>query len=143
MSRSARTLEIRVWPARNRKKLAFFVAVLILVPLVFGWAFGLYWGLLAFVLLLGANLSFITPTRYVLDPEGITVHRFWGKVHYPWSRFRRVAQDKNGVFLSPFARPSRLDAFRGLYLILPDAEVREQVYRWAVQHLSPPAPPEN
>ena len=129
------TLEIRVWPARNRKKLGFFVAVLVLVPLVFGWAFGLYWGVLALILLLGANLSFITPTRYELTPEGVTVQRFWGRVHYPWSRFRRVVQDRNGVFLSPFASPSRLDAFRGLYLILPDPEVRQQVFQWAQAHI--------
>ncbi len=134
--------EVRVWPARDRRKLAFFVAVLVLVPTVFGWVFGLYWGILAFVLLLGANLSFVTPTRYELTDEGVTVHRFWGRIHYPWSRFRRVVQDRNGVFLSPFARPSRLDAFRGLYLILPDPEVRREVYRLAQSQISKSQEPE-
>ncbi len=132
---SRETLVIRVWPARNRRKLLLFLGILVLVPGVFGWAFGLYWGLLAAVLLLGANLSFLTPTRYELTPHEVVVHRFWGRIRYPWHRFRRVEMDQNGVFLSPFARPSRLDAFRGLYLILPDPALRQQAFQWARQHL--------
>ncbi len=136
------SLEVRVLPARNRRKLLFFVAVLVAVPLVFGWAFGLYWGVLAFVLILGTNLSFVTPTRYVFTQEGVTVHRFWGRIHHPWHRFRRVELDANGVFLSPFARPSRLDAFRGLYLILPDPEIRKRVYDLAASRIANSIAPE-
>jgi hypothetical protein len=34
-----------------------------------------------------------------------------------WSQFRSCYPDKNGILLSPFAHPSRLENFRGLYLM--------------------------
>ena len=33
-----------------------------------------------------------------------------------WSDFRSFYADRNGVLLSPFARPSRLENFRGVYV---------------------------
>jgi hypothetical protein len=33
-----------------------------------------------------------------------------------WSQYRSCYPDKNGVLLSPFVRPSRLENFRGTYI---------------------------
>lgn len=106
-----------VVPAKNRRKLALFLGILVGVSLLSGWLFGPFWGLFAFVLLALSNLAFYTPTRYRLDESGITVYRPFYTLHRPWDWVARVEVDKNGVFLSPFAHPSRLDAFRGVYLL--------------------------
>ena len=33
-----------------------------------------------------------------------------------WTQFHRIDTRPNGLFLSPFTRPSRLDSFRGFFL---------------------------
>ena len=43
----------------------------------------------------------------------------------PWSDFRSFYADRNGVLLSPFARPSRLENFRGVYVRFGDSKRHE------------------
>jgi hypothetical protein len=43
--------------------------------------------------------------------------RFLGMTRrFTWDQFRSYYPDRNGVLLSPFVRPSRLENFRGFYL---------------------------
>jgi len=74
------------------------------------------YGLIA-AALLGVSLSrYLLPTRYELGQGGVTV-RFLGQTHQvAWGEVKRVEVHRGGVFLSPFERPSRLDAFRGTFL---------------------------
>ncbi|MEC7227727.1 MAG: hypothetical protein VXW00_12715, partial [Candidatus Latescibacterota bacterium] len=50
------------------------------------------------------------------DENGISRNHLGRKSQRAWADFRRVDARSNGLFLSPFARPSRLDSFRGLFL---------------------------
>ncbi|MFP4058232.1 MAG: hypothetical protein ACLF0G_15300 [Candidatus Brocadiia bacterium] len=84
-------------------------------------AAGLGFGGVGYALLAGALLSlslcrYFLPTRYHLDDQGAAVGFLgqWRRV--PWGAVRRVSVHREGVHLSPFARPSRLDSFRGTYL---------------------------
>ena len=92
---------------------AAVVGICVAVGVSFG---GAGYGLLAGVLL-GASLGrYFVPTRFELDAEGVIV-RFLGQTRrVPWGAVRRVAVGREGVFLSPFAEPSRLDSFRGTLL---------------------------
>jgi len=72
---------------------------------------------LALVILFASLAKFYFPTRYVLDNEGVTVKTTTQTLKKPWSQYRSSYSDKNGLLLSPFAEPSRLENFRGLYLI--------------------------
>jgi len=67
--------------------------------------------------LLGASLArYFAPTRYVLD-ERRAAARFLGHTRgVAWGEVRRVTRHREGVHLSPFERPSRLDSFRGTFL---------------------------
>jgi len=71
---------------------------------------------LSVVILLGSLSSFFLPTHYELDQEKIKVRFFLTKREREWSAFRSFYVDKNGVLLSPFAKPSRLENFRGIYV---------------------------
>jgi hypothetical protein len=82
-----------------------------------GLGFG-HWGYGAFsALVLAASLSrYLLPTRYHLDRERVEIRHLGRPQHRPWQQVRRVDVQADGVFLSPFSRPHRLDSFRGCFL---------------------------
>jgi hypothetical protein len=54
-------------------------------------------------------------------------------LHKDWSIYRSCYPDKNGILLSPFVRPSRLENFRGIYLMFADNG--EEVTRFVKAHI--------
>ncbi len=74
------------------------------------------WGAFGAGVLVACLLRYFVPTRYVLDARGVT-ERFLGRERFrAWSEVRALYPHRDGVHLSPFAAPSRLDPFRGLYV---------------------------
>ena len=76
---------------------------------------GAVYGLISLVALAGATVRYLLPTRYLLDDQEAS----WRQLTWrrrSWSTFRRVDRHADGIFLSPFRRPSRLDSFRGVFL---------------------------
>ena len=71
---------------------------------------------LAVIIMLGSMSSFFLPTRYELDEKKVKIRFFFTNREREWSAFRSFYVDKNGVLLSPFAKPSRLENFRGVYV---------------------------
>lgn len=59
---------------------------------------------------------FFFPTRYELSEDKVKVYFLAVKKEKTWSEFRSYYPEKNGVFISPFAKPSRLENYRGIYL---------------------------
>jgi hypothetical protein len=89
------------------------VAVCVAAGVGFG---GAGYALLAAAMLAVSLARYFLPTWYELGEAGVAV-RFLGRVRaVPWSQVQRVATHREGVFLSPFERPSRLDPFRGTFL---------------------------
>jgi len=91
---------------------------------------------LAFVgpmVILGATSDFLLPIRYRIDEKGATAR--WGinVVHIAWRDVRRTRFDEQGVKLSPLERPSRMEAFRGVYVRYGDRkqEVEAAVRYWS------------
>ena len=77
---------------------------------------GLVYGLITALVLGGSVSTYLFKVGYVLDREGIEiVHLGWTR-RRPWEQFCRVDVCADGVFLSPFKRPSRLDSFRGVFI---------------------------
>jgi len=91
--------------------------VLLLIALVYNTTQSVFFGLLAFVIMFVSLAKFYFPTKYLLDEKGVTVKTTTHTLHKNWSDFRSAYPDKNGVLLSPFAEPSRLENFRGLYIM--------------------------
>lgn len=71
---------------------------------------------LAGAIFIGALSTYFFPTRYELTKDKIKVKYLLTKVEKDLKIYRSYYPDKNGVLLSPFARPSRLENFRGLYM---------------------------
>jgi len=110
-------LSWRSVPARRSAKTTGLVVLIIIgVPVLLYVWYSPFFGLLGIVILGGSLLSFFLPTDYTLT-EVAVLRRYLGIAQKRnWSEFRSFYPDKNGVLLSPFVRPSRLENFRGLYL---------------------------
>jgi hypothetical protein len=129
------------WPLRDDwpRSLAL-LAIIAAVPAGVGVSFASAWlGVLSFGLLAGSVLRYLAPTRYELGEEGVRV-RFLGRsVARPWREIRAFYPHREGVHLSPFPRPSRLDPFRGLWLRY--AGNREEVLAHLAARLRKPEGP--
>jgi len=103
----------------RRTAALLFVIVAASIAAAYGFGSG-FWGLLALALLVASVSDFLFPVRYSIGPEGVEVR---GPIHrrrMTWQQVRRVAKDDRGVKLSPLSRPSRLEAYRGIYLWFAD-----------------------
>lgn len=83
------------------------------------------YGFLSLLFLGFSLLPYYTPTRYRLEVDRIVVKKNFYTIEKKWSHYRSFYTDKNGVLLSPFPVPSRLENFRGLYIRFKDN--REEV----------------
>lgn len=103
---------------KSKKKTLYLILALFLIWSLVFWATAYSWGFLFLaVLILTASLSpFFFPTKYELTQDKVKVHFLAVKKEKAWSEFRSFYPDKNGVFISPFAGPSRLENYRGIYL---------------------------
>ncbi|SYZ74584.1 conserved hypothetical protein [Candidatus Zixiibacteriota bacterium] len=103
-----------------KKNLARTVAVslfiAVLVVMVYYMTYSVWFAVLGFAILIGSLAAFYFPTRYRLTENEITVKSTIQTQKRKWTQYRSCYPDKNGVLLSPFLRPSRLENFRGLYI---------------------------
>lgn len=105
-------------PAKIRKTaaglvLSFIIIVFIVVYMV---TMSLLMVFLAMIIFAASLSSFFFPTHYELSRDRVKVKYIFNKVEKQLDSFRSYYPDKNGVLLSPFTRPSRLENFRGLYI---------------------------
>lgn len=76
--------------------------------------------LLAIFILMASLSAYFFPTSYEMTDEKIRVKYIATRKEKNWDSFRSFYADKNGVFLSPFPKPSRMENFRGLYVRYKD-----------------------
>ena len=105
-------------------------------PLVENWRksvlLGLFLVLLLFIIYLGFQLIYVTvlsaifligslykyflPFHHQFEVDRLVITSCCYKMERPWETFRSFYVDANGVLLSPFAHPTRLENFRGVYV---------------------------
>lgn len=71
---------------------------------------------LSAIILFVSLTPFFLPTTYYFQDDLILVKSSFRKFSKDWSFFKSFYADKNGVLLSPFSSPSRLENFRGIYV---------------------------
>ena len=102
---------------KSWKNLLIVVLFLMVAPaVVFFSTKSLLFLFLSIVFLLGSLSTFFLPTSYELSENCIKVKFFFNTRKMEWGKYRSFYVDKNGVLLSPFEKPSRLETFRGIYL---------------------------
>ena len=106
-------------PVRKRP----LVSVLVTLFVIFAVAYVYYsfdslgFALLTFIVFALSLARYYFPTHYRLSEKGVTIKTPTQTISKAWSEYRSFYPDKNGVLLSPFAEPSRLENFRGIYLM--------------------------
>jgi hypothetical protein len=105
-------------PARIRKLATTLVVIFLLAVyiLVFEITHSMVMVVFAILLFTMSLSTFFFPTRYEVTPEKVTIRYLFTTVQKDMSSFRSYFPDGNGVLLSPFVGPSRLENFRGVYL---------------------------
>jgi len=108
----------RVWLAREQfiKAIVTLLVVLIAAGGAALLTSSLAVALAVFFALIGATRDFFFPLTYTLDHLGASVRGAGIDQAIPWDKVRTVYRDGSGLKLSPLARPSRLEAYRGVYL---------------------------
>lgn len=107
-----------VHPLRDswkRSILLFFFLALFLSGVYFLWR-SVAVTLFCAIFLTGSLYRYFVPFRYEFYADRLAVTSLFYRVTKPWSDFRSFYVDRNGVLLSPFAKPSRLENFRGVYI---------------------------
>jgi hypothetical protein len=113
-------IEWRSHPVReNRKKALFTFIFLFFFWISIYFSLGFFWFIVSVLFVGGSLFPYFTLTRFRLDEEGATVQKPFYSIKKSWGQFRSFYPDRNGVLLSPFSKPSRLENFRGLYLRYP------------------------
>ncbi len=123
---------------RSTVKASIAVGAVLLSVIIGSWYMeSIVFGALAGVVMFGSLAKFFLPTTYSFDAKGVTVKSTTQTFTRPWKMFRSFYKDKNGVLLSPFIGPSRLENFRGLYITFDGN--RESVMEIIKEYVIPPA----
>ncbi|MCE9577704.1 MAG: hypothetical protein K8W52_31425 [Deltaproteobacteria bacterium] len=119
------------WTAHPAKRRPRDVALVAAVVLLSSWAVmvslrSFFLAGLAAVILLVSVAAFLAPTHYALTDDGVELRRLGRRSFRPWAELRRAQIGPGAALLSPFARPHRLDRYRGLMVFFDGAD-RAQV----------------
>lgn len=123
-------------PAKRRPRdLALVIAVLFLTTgAVLASLESLFLTALAAVFLVAAIAPFLFPTHYTLTDQGISERRLFRTRSRRWQDLRRLQVGPGAALVSPFARPSMLDRYRGIVLLLDGAD-RETIITLLRSHV--------
>ncbi|MCK4856892.1 MAG: hypothetical protein KAT58_02885 [candidate division Zixibacteria bacterium] len=105
-------------PARARPLVTLLVVIFltILVVIVYNLTASLLFTIVGALILWGSLSQYFMPTRFELTGRGVRIKYTVTTVTKEWNLYRSYYADRNGVLLSPFIRPSRLENFRGQYV---------------------------
>ena len=118
-------VELLAWtthPIKKRPVAAILVTLFILVIpfIVLSITSSRIFGFLSLVVLFASVAKFYFPTYFTLTDTEVIIKSSTQTIKKKWSEFRSYYPDKNGIQLSPFVDKSRLENFRGLYIIFDD-----------------------
>ncbi len=122
-------------PAKTGLLILVILALSVLIAIEFGVP---AYGFLSTALLTASMSRYFLPTRYALLERHILIAHLGARRTIPWNRIRRHTVVPDGVLLSPFARPNRLDPFRGCFLRVRDN--REKIIEYVQTRLADAAP---
>jgi len=101
-----------------KKRSLFLILFILIISLIVWYITFTQWKSPVFfyigmALLIFELLPYFVPTKYLLFEELIVIKYPFAKVEKKYSEFGCFYIDNNGIMLSQFSRPHRLDRFRG------------------------------
>ena len=91
--------------------------ILLALSVAVGFSFdGFGYGFLCLAILAGSLSRYFVPTRYRADETGVETSHLGVRRRIAWHQVRRAFVAPDGIYLSPFASPSRLEAFRATFV---------------------------
>jgi len=124
-------------PARDEpwRKTLFLLAIIAVMAVLASFQGGLFLGALALLLVLILMGPYFLPCRFEISDRGVKKWFPLFNRDRPWSVYKRYVPQKDGVFLSTFAAPSRLDSFRGDFIRFSAGTDRQRVMDLVRKHL--------
>ncbi len=119
MSRASTPLSWTVHPlVENRRKSVLLGLFLVLLLIIIYLGFQLiYVVVLSAIFLIGSLYKYFLPFHHQFEADKLIITSCcFYRLERSWNTFRSFYVDANGVLLSPFARPTRLENFRGVYV---------------------------
>ncbi len=113
----------RQQPQRAAATAGIILLATLMVCAVMG---NLFWALLVLVGLFGSLHDFFLPMRYALTERGVEAKGLVAHNLLEWERVQRFYVLDDGIKVSPLAGPSRLEAYRGVFLRC-EGEMRKRV----------------
>ncbi len=115
------------WTAHPVRRRPQDLALAAAITLLSAWAIAVSLGsallaALTVVILAVAIAPFYLPTHYVLDGEGVSERRLGRRRFRAWRELRRVEVGPGAALVSPLARRSWLDRYRGIVMYLDGAD---------------------
>lgn len=102
--------------ATNRAKLFITLVCILITAIAAGYVIGII-GSIAVIFALTSSLGeFLFPVTYEITPSKVVCKMLFKRLEIKWSQVKKCYLDDEGIKLSTIGRPSRLEAFRGIYL---------------------------
>ena len=76
----------------------------------------IYLTVLSLVFLVGSLSKFFFPVTYSFYDDYFEIRGLILPHRRPWSEFKRIVKFQDGVLLSPFLQPTRLDNYRSMFV---------------------------
>lgn len=132
-----RSVSWKIHPVKRKPWVSAMVTLVVLMFsfLVYVSTESAFFCVLSLVVLFASLAKFYMPTSYTLTEKEVIVKTTTQTLKKEWSLYRSYWPDKNGILLSPFVEQSRLENFRGLYLIFGDN--REEATSFIKEHIAP------
>lgn len=109
------TLCWKVHLAKRDPRKAWAVVVSVaLAAAIGGQMLGIIGAIVGAWLIFASTVDFLIPIHYKISRAGAESRCLWQWQQIAWDKVRRVDVAERAVRLSPFSRPSRLDAYRGV-----------------------------
>lgn len=117
-------MEWTAHPARKRPRdVALVCAVLLITAGAVLTAFqSVFLCVLSIVILTVSVSAFLFPTRYALTDHGVEERRLGRARFRKWGDLRRLSVGPGAALVSPFAKKSWLDRYRGIVVLFDGAD---------------------
>jgi hypothetical protein len=110
------------------------IVFLLVVVWAIASAFGTEWFFVSAIILILFLAGYFFPTHYLLDSQAVSARGLFSRKKRHWSGLKKYEVGNKGIHLSPYARPSKLESLRGIYL--PFGTKREEILRFVKEKMN-------